>query len=274
MKVKIKAKAKINLSLNIVGEKEGYHLLDSVVTEISLGDILYVESSDKISVTYDNGFCVEEEKDNTIKTIKAFMQEFNVGAVKVFVKKRIPQKAGLGGSSADAVGVAKAMQKIYNIKDNDKVVSLLSKIGADCPVQYYGGYSLMQGKGEIIKKISSKKKLYFVLLCEDNGVDTKECFKMADRLQNNIVSDNEQLIGFLNGNIAKIPILDNALKKPATLLNQEVLKNLQVLQKYFCRYNLTGSGSCCYGLTQNFFKAYKIYKKLKKEGRKVYLCKN
>ena len=88
MKVKIKAKAKINLSLNIVGEKEGYHLLDSVVTEIGLGDILYVESSDKISVTYDNGFCVEEEKDNTIKTIKAFMQEFNVGAVKVFVKKR------------------------------------------------------------------------------------------------------------------------------------------------------------------------------------------
>ena len=48
--MKIKAKAKINLSLNIVGELEQYHLLESVVTQIDLADYLYVKKSDKISV--------------------------------------------------------------------------------------------------------------------------------------------------------------------------------------------------------------------------------
>jgi len=271
--MKIKAKAKINLSLNIVGLKDGFHTLESVVTEVDLCDTLYVKTSESIKVSYSNGFSVQEEKDNTVKAIRAFIKEFNTGGVEVFVKKQIPQKAGLGGSSADAVGVVKAMQKLYNIKDNKKVLKLLEGIGSDCPVQYEGGYNLVRGKGEILQKISSKKKLYFVLLLEDEGVDTKECFNLFDTLNQGNVSNNQELIAFLKGE-GKLEKLDNALKKPAETLNSKVKENLQTLSKYFSLYNLTGSGSCCYGVTEWKFKARKIYKELKRQNKNVLLTKN
>lgn len=271
--MKIKAKAKINLSLNIVGVENGFHNLQSVVSEISLCDILYIKKSKEICVKYSN-FNVEPERDNTVKAIKEFILEFKVEPVSVFVKKAIPAKAGLGGSSADAVGVVKAMQKLYNITDTDRVVKVLEKIGSDCPVQYYGGYNLMEGRGQKITKIDSKKTLYYVLLCEDNGVDTKECFALADRLESNIVSDNNFLIEYLQNKNIVMPKLDNALKNPALVLNKNVKENLEILSKYFDNYNMTGSGSCCYGVTTSYFKAKAIYKLLKKKYKKVYFAKS
>lgn len=270
--MKIKAKAKINLSLNILGVKDGFHMLESVVAQIDLADIIYVQKSDKVNVEYSN-FKISPEKDNTVKAIKEFCKEFNTPPIKAYVKKNIPAKAGLGGSSADAVGVVKAMEKLYNITDSKRVLNLLAKIGSDCPVQYLGGYALMKGRGEIVEKINASKKLYYLLICEDDGVDTKQCFELSDRVENNALSDNDKLVAFLQGK-AKVSQLDNALKKPAEMLNENVSKNLQILANYFSLYNLTGSGSCCYGVTQSYFYAKKIYKKLKKQGIKVILAKS
>lgn len=271
--MKIKAKAKINLSLNIVGVENGYHNLQSVVSEISLCDTLYIKKSKEICVEYSN-FLVEPEKDNTVKAIKEFVLEFKVQPISVFIKKTIPAKAGLGGSSADAVGVVKAMQKLYKITDTNRVLKVLEKIGSDCPVQYHGGYNLMEGRGQIITKINSKKTLYFVLLCEDDGVNTKDCFALADRLDSNMVSDNNLLIEYLQNKNKVMPKLDNALKNPALVLNAKVKENLEILSNYFDNYNMTGSGSCCYGVTTSYFKAKRIYKILKKRHKKVYFAKS
>ncbi|MBO4963141.1 MAG: hypothetical protein J6C97_05115 [Clostridia bacterium] len=272
--MKINAKAKLNLSLNIIGQENGYHVLESVVTEIDLCDKIYLKQDSKIKVEYNSRFKIEAEKDNSYKAISYFVKEFGVPPVSAYIKKAIPQKAGLGGSSADAVGIVKGMQKLYGITDKDRVLKILNQIGSDCAVQYSGGYNLMQGRGEKVTKINSNKKLYFLLLCEENGVDTKECFALADSIGSGVVSDNAELIKYLQGEKQDLPKLDNALKKPAEILNPTVKENLEILSKYFDIYNMTGSGSCCYGVTKSYFKAKKVYKILKKQNKKVYLTKN
>ena len=41
--MKVKVYAKLNLSLNVVGQKDGYHLLDALTTSIDIFDIVQVD---------------------------------------------------------------------------------------------------------------------------------------------------------------------------------------------------------------------------------------
>ncbi len=270
--MKINAKAKINLSLNVLGVLDGFHQLESVVSEINLSDSLTVKKSKDISVDYGKSFSIEQEKDNAYKACKLFREEFNVGGAKIKIKKRIPAKAGLGGSSADAVGVIVAMQRLYGIKNCQRLQELLAKIGSDCPVQYAGGYNMMSGRGERVEHISSQKKLYLVILTEPNGVNTAECFSLCDKMQTES-SDNKKLVEFLEGR-GKLPELKNALYLPATQLNPKVKENYELLKKYFDRVNMSGSGSAVYGVSENKKQAKAVYKKLKALGKKVILTNN
>ncbi len=269
--MKIKAYAKINLSLNILGVKEGYHELESVVAQISLGDKITVKKSDGISVDYGNSFTISPEYDNAYKACKLFCEEFNTSGAEIKITKKIPLKAGLGGSSADAVGVIRAMQALYKITDQKALEKVLQRAGSDCPVQYAGGYSLMKGRGEIVEKINSQKKLYTVILTEPNGVNTGECFAISDKIKLES-SDNGELVHYLTSG-GKMPELKNALYAPATLLNPKVKENLELLAKYFDRANMSGSGSAVYGITESKKLAKSVYKTLKKQGLKVYFAK-
>ena len=270
--MKIKAKAKINLSLNVVGLSNGYHDLESVVTEIDLSDKLTAKKSDKIIIDYGKSFSISPEKDNAYKACKAFCETFSTGGAIIKIKKKIPAKAGLGGSSADAVGALKAMQKLYKIDYCPQIDNILKSVGSDCPVQYAGGYNLMKGRGEVLTKINSTKTLYFVLICETSGVDTAECFALCDQMQVE-QSNNTQLIDYLGGK-GQMPPLKNALYNPATILNIAVKQNYELLQNYFDRVNMTGSGSAVYGVTQNKSHAKAVYKKLKRQGKSVIFTHN
>ncbi len=262
--MKIKAKAKINLSLNVLGVKDGYHQLESVVTEVELHDEITAKKSKDIIIDYGKSFSIPSEFDNAYKACKLFSQTFNTGGAKIKIKKQIPVKAGLGGSSADAVGVIKIMQNLYGISSCSKISEMLAKIGSDCPVQYAGGYNIMSGRGEKITPINSSKKLYFVLLVEPKGVNTAECFDFCDKSEP-ISSNNEELVDYLvNG--GEMPQLKNALYLPATQLNQKVKEHYQLLSKYFDRVNMSGSGSAVYGVTENKRQAKLAYKKLKAQG--------
>ena len=267
--MKIKGYAKINLSLNILGVSGGFHQLESVVAQISLCDKITIRKSKSISVEYSNGFSINPERDNAYRACKLFQERFNTGGATIKIKKSIPLKAGLGGSSADSVGVILGMQKLYNITDQKVVQEVLILAGSDCPVQYAGGYNLMKGRGEVVEKIHSQKRLYGVILTEPNGVNTAECFAWCDR-QAWEQSDNQQLIDYLTGG-GKIPKLKNAMYLPATKLNPKVEQNLKVLTEFFDAVNMSGSGSAVYGISPSKKVAKKAYKKLKAQGRQVYL---
>ena len=116
LKIKAKANAKINLTLDILGKRaDGYHLVDMIMQSVSLYDVISVETTDTgINVVSDNNLLGGKE-DITYKAAELFFEKSSVlGGVNIIIDKNIPLAAGLGGGSTDAAAVLTALNKLYN----------------------------------------------------------------------------------------------------------------------------------------------------------------
>ena len=112
--MKIKACAKINLTLDIVGKRnDGYHLIDSVFQSVNLFDEVCVEKSDGITVKCSVGSI--DNNDNIVcKAAEKFFEYTKIsGGAAIEIKKHIPLASGLGGGSADAAAVITALNRLY-----------------------------------------------------------------------------------------------------------------------------------------------------------------
>ena len=174
--VKIKAYAKINLTLDVTGVSEGYHLLDSFVASISLYDLLVVRKrKDKLVSVTMHGMDSEgipPESNNAFRAGEAFVRRFSTTGADITVYKNIPMGAGLGGSSADAAGVLSALAALYGA-DEEALGELADALGSDTRYMLRGGYARMRGRGNLISPVSGEgKKLYFLLICPQTSVSS------------------------------------------------------------------------------------------------------
>lgn len=160
---KEKAYAKVNLTLDISGVKDGYHQLDSLVIALNLYDLITVKKrkDGKIRVFSrgEGSEYISEEKNNAYKAAVAFQSEFSCGGAEINVFKNIPVGAGLGGSSADAAGVLRAMKKLFGVvpspENERKILAIADKTGSDVRAMYSGGACRMRGRGEYVTDIFS-----------------------------------------------------------------------------------------------------------------------
>ena len=174
--MELKAYAKINLGLKILDKtSDGYHLLDMVMLPISLCDnIKITKRNDNIStVKVINNFILPEENSIT-KSIK-FMQEkygFTNG-FDVEIEKNIPAQAGMGGGTADAAEVIKAINILMDIKAPIKELEdVAMKVGSDVVYSLYSTLSRVQGKGEIFTKINKEFKYPILIVKPKSGINT------------------------------------------------------------------------------------------------------
>lgn len=160
---KEKARAKINLTLDILGVKEGYHLLDSLVVALDLYDLITVKKRRDGAIRLyshgENSEYIPERENNAYKAAAAFQKEFSCAGAEINVYKNIPVGAGLGGSSADAAGVLRAMKKLYGIngsaENERRILEIADKVGSDVRAMYTGGVCRMRGRGEIVADVLS-----------------------------------------------------------------------------------------------------------------------
>ncbi len=194
--MKLKAYAKINLFLNVVGKNDvGYHLLDMLNSSISLYDEVTLEKSDKIE--YDGD---EIENNTAIKAAEAFCARYKTGGVKISVKKNIPISGGLGGSSADAAAVIYGMSKLYKKTMLVHDIEGFAKVGADVPFMINGGLARVEGIGEKVKKLPFSVELHGVIVKGDVGNDTAKVYNKFDDL-NELYEKDPELIVKAAGNL-------------------------------------------------------------------------
>lgn len=105
------AAAKVNLSLDIVGQRQdGYHLLRSVMQTISLSDVVTVELAGKTSLTVTDSLLVCDETNLAWQAFKLLDDEFGLDAgVAIKLEKHIPLGGGMAGGSTDAAQVLLAV---------------------------------------------------------------------------------------------------------------------------------------------------------------------
>ena len=176
--IRLKAYAKLNLSLDIRGKRpDGYHELDGIMQSISLHDTVTIEKADDISVEMDNGH-VDMRRNTAYLAARAFAQQTGISGARIYIQKRIPSEAGLGGASADAAAVLTGLNVLYDIGLNtQKLADLGVSIGADVPFALTGGTARAKGVGEKLKQIETAKPLHFVIVKPHAGVSTAEAFR-------------------------------------------------------------------------------------------------
>ncbi len=131
-----RAFAKINLALFITDRlPNGYHLLETIFAPIDWSDTLSFEPSDRLDMTCDDDRLPSDDTNLCLKAAKSLKEAFGINAgVKIFLEKRIPYGAGLGGGSSDAAAVLNALNSFWHIDAPMKdLLALAVKLGADVP---------------------------------------------------------------------------------------------------------------------------------------------
>lgn len=258
--VKATSYAKLNLSLEITGVKDGYHQLDSLVCSIDLGDEIRLKKrKDRLINVTMRGMgseSVPPEENVAVKAGEAFAEKYGVNGADITVFKNIPMGAGLGGSSADAAGVLNGMAKLYGVDDYAGVKAIADSLGSDTGYMLRGGFARMTGRGEQVWRLNQPKTaLYFLLLCPRSPVSTGKCYSLFDSMAcaNEKGRTEESIQSFLRGEYTGMgSSFYNALYPPARALNADVGAAFDALKAFspsgVC---MSGSGSAVFALFES-----------------------
>ena len=249
--ITLKANSKINLSLDVDESQGGYHALKSVVTTVDLFDKIKItkRKDKKIILSSDIRFC-PYYKDNAYICAKKFQEQFDTLGVDIKIEKGIPLSGGMGGSSADIAGVIFGMETLFDLKGQGK--DILTEMASDAYYLYNGGFAVMSGRGNEIEKINSNLTLYFLLIENDFGIKSGDCFSSFDNLKIKKEKEYTPLLkeGLEKGDITLISEnVYNDLYLPATKLNEKLTDSYLALEKLNpIAFSMTGSGSSVFAL--------------------------
>ena len=182
----IKIPCKINLHLGIHAQKDqrGYHKVDSLMVPVALFDKVVVDDAPELTVTHEPQLCVLPERTTTWKSAVLLANKLGVSSdVSIDVQVHIPEKAGLGGSSADAAATLYLLAQRWGIDPLDPLVVEVAKaVGADVAFFLDPRPSLMLGAGDTLVETyaSTVDAPLAIVLPAETGVVTKEAYDQFD----------------------------------------------------------------------------------------------
>lgn len=180
----IKARAKINLNLEVVGKREdNYHNISSVFQKINLYDELYIKKTDTNQMEIQTNVKELSNKENIIyKAYVELKKRFeNITGVQVILKKRIPMQAGLAGGSTDCASFIVGMNDLFDLNLSQTEIEKIGKnLGADVVPCFYNGAVKGEGIGEIITPIHTDIKYYLVIIKPPISCNTGELFRKIE----------------------------------------------------------------------------------------------
>ncbi|APF24369.1 MAG: 4-(cytidine 5'-diphospho)-2-C-methyl-D-erythritol kinase [Clostridium sp.] len=278
--MKIKAYAKINIALDVVGKREdGYHLLKMIMQTVDLYDVIEITKIDSdIKLICNKPYVPIDERNLAYKAAKLFKETYNIeDGVSINLTKNIPVSAGMAGGSTDAAGVLKVMNRIFNINASDEELRALGlKLGADVPYCINGGTALCEGIGEKITQLKPFNDKIVVIVKPPFGVSTKEVYKDFDlskvifhpRTEDIIRAMENDDIHFVSNNMKNL--LENVtLRKHRVILNiKESMRSYDALGTM-----MSGSGPTVFAFFDDMLKAQICYDEMKKKYKDVFLSR-
>lgn len=168
------APAKVNLCLHVTGQRpDGYHLLDSIVAFAGVGDRVTVSPGQGLEIAGPQAAALALSEDNLCLRAARAMG----GGVAVRLEKVLPVASGIGGGSADAAAVLRAMARMGRPLPAPEAVLAL---GADLPACLAGRAARMQGVGEVLAPVDLPQA-WLVLANPGVAVPTPQVFRALAR---------------------------------------------------------------------------------------------
>ena len=241
--------SKINIGLSILNKREdGYHNLESVFYPIPLFDSLeFLEAKE---LTFESSVEIDPEKPNSVLQAYYLLKEkYDLPPLSIFLQKRIPMGAGLGGGSSNGAFMLVGLNSYFNLGLSvSELKNFALKIGSDCPFFIENKPKFVEGKGELLIDISiSLAGNYIVLVNPNIHISTQEAFS------NLSIKENKQ--NFLKDQLTHNPISNwkefvfNDFEEGVFLHHPEIKMIKESLYKDGANFaSMTGTGSTVFGI--------------------------
>lgn len=254
------APAKINLLLHITAQRDdGYHELQTVFQFLQYCDELRFE------LRSDNKICraqgsdqVPAEDDLVVRAAKALQQTTGCEqGVDIFLNKKIPMGAGLGGGSSDAATTLHALNKIWKLSlSDDQLAEIGLTLGADVPVFVRGFAAFAEGIGEKLTAIKLDQPWYLVIT-PDIHVSTAAIFSDLELTRD---SPAIKICGLSDS------AWDNVCVPVVTKHYPEVAKALKVLGQY-AEARMSGTGASVFAAFASETEAQQVRERLRNSAK-------
>lgn len=279
--IKLKALAKINLGLDVLGRREnGYHDVRMVMQSIYLYDNVTIEKTEEpgIQLVSNLYYLPVDEKNIAYKAAKILMDEFQItSGVKIILDKHIPVAAGMAGGSSNAAAVLVGMNRLFALNlSQQELMDRGVKLGADVPYCVMRGTVLAEGIGEILTPLDPMPKCFVLIAKPAIGVSTKVVYEKLDSKE---IEEHPDIDGILEGlkeqDLRKIAqSMGNVLER-VTVDDYPIIEDIKKVMMEAGALNsmMSGSGPTVFGIFDDKKTAKEAQRKMRNSGltKQIYL---
>lgn len=278
--MRIKARAKINWTLDILGQREdGYHLMDMLMQSVSLADTITLTPAGELTLTT-GGYPKLPANEHNLAYRAALALQEATGCRKgaaIHVEKRIPVGAGMGGGSADAAGVLAGLNQLWETGlTPEQLEEIGLTLGADVPFCLRGGLTRTTGIGEKLVSLPCARCYDLVIIQPCRGLSTREVFTAyhekadiprpaTDEAQRALEIGDAALLASSLGNVLQSVSQD---MRPPIGEAIAMLKNRGAITAL-----MTGSGSAVFGVFDSEEAARDAARSLRSRWASTFYCR-
>lgn len=284
--ISIATPAKINLFFELLGKRsDGFHEIETVMSTVSLfDDIQFSARSDgqlKLGIFKQGCTATEhiptDHSNLILKSMLLLRERFgspDLGC-EVFLRKRIPSAAGLGGASGNAAGAILAANRIWKLGLSlEELKSVAAEIGSDVPFFLVGGTCCCTGRGEVIESKEVPAGMAIVIAKPGEGLSTAAVYgkctlppqsKRADAILQHLQDGRWSDVG---------RNLFNRLESFAKSMTPRIGKLKEMFDRLNCvGHQMSGSGTSYFGIFRNAADAHRAAKIATREtGNTIFAC--
>lgn len=274
--------AKLNLTLDVLGKRaDGYHNLQSVMQTVSVRDDIEIDLGTgkpwKLWCSVEG--IPSDERNLAWKAAKVYCDAMHKDpdGLEIRITKRIPSGAGMGGGSADAAAVLRALNRHYgNPLSVFALAELGAQVGSDVPFCTLCGTAMVEGRGEILRKLPDMPDCVFVICKPEFSVSTPELYQKIDQVAIAKRPDNRAMeSALIAGDLGKVSEnLCNVFDPVVTADHLELNYIKSIFNSYGAvGYQMTGSGSAVFAIMPDFEYAAVVCNMLKDNYPNIFIAK-
>lgn len=254
--MRLRALAKINLGLDIVGKREdGYHEVRMIMQTIQMYDVLEIQKkrTPGISLSTNLPYIPTDEGNLVFRAAKLLMDEFHVEeGLSIRLDKSIPVAAGMAGGSSDAAAAFVGVNRLFRLGlSEQQLMERAVKIGADVPYCIMRGTALAEGIGEKLTRLPGVPHMYILIGKPGVNVSTKLAY---GNLNLSGITRHPDIDGMVtdikNGDLyAMLPKMENVFE-PGIIEKYPVIQKIKDLMEEngALKAMMSGSGPTVFGV--------------------------
>ena len=282
--MKIRAPAKVNLFLRVVGtRRDGYHLIDTLIVPVSLYDVIEIRrvpaqpqqtSNPRITITCDDPTVPLGQENLAYRAAQLLLAKLDRRTnIDIHIQKRIPIGAGLGGGSTDAAATLVGLNRLFNLKlSAARLERLALRLGTDVPFFIRAHPARAHGIGEVLRPVRVLAVFWLVILYPGFPVTTAWVYRNLPKKLTKPTSGNSIRIS-----LKRFDRLADVLVNDLESVTLERYPKIRSLKEKLLREGaagglMTGSGSAVFGVFGSKGLAQRAFDRLRtEEGVQAYL---